>query len=250
MGERRIGTVDLPERMDRAHYFGELNYLELSALFAGPLKAGVLAKWAHQTPRGGSGLHVPWVLTHRQPPRAPQLWAHDASVGDFRESGLGRIALGQLKDAIDKLGATYAIFKSPPLFAPSTAHRDQMKQFFGEVATPETTGAQRVWVPDGLWEPRTAAAFARELGIVCALDPLVREPGQPLELFFELDLPELYFRVSGLGEGGPIRSEKQEDLVALVEHYEGLPLTIVFESPSRWQDARNLKKFLEGAVMD
>jgi hypothetical protein len=36
--------------------------------------------------------------------------------------------------------------------------------------------------------------------------------------------------------------------VMLLEHYEDVPATIVFESPSRWQDARNLRKTLSGAV--
>jgi len=248
MATLRIGTVDLPQGIDREQYFRELSYLELSAMFAGPVRANIVAKWAQATPPAASGLVAPWVLTHRQPPtRGAQLWAHDVNVGDFRDSGLGRIALGQLRDAIIKLEAAHAIFRSPPLFAPSTANREQLKKFFGEIATPETVAATRVWVPDGLWEPRTAVSFATELGIVCAIDPLVREPGQPLELFFELGAPELYVRVSGLGTTGTLRSEKQEDLAALVEHYEDLPLTIAFESPSRWQDARNLKKLLEEA---
>jgi hypothetical protein len=235
----RIGTVDLPQGIDREQYFRELSYLEMSAMFAGPVRGNIVAKWAQSTPPGACGLVAPFVLTHRQPPRAPQLWAHDINVGDFRDSGLGRIALGQLHEAISKLGAAFAIFKSPPLFAPSTAHRDQLKMFFGEIATLEAVGATRVWVPDGLWDPRAAVA--------CAVDPLVREPGQPLELFFDLEAPALYLRITGMGQAGPIRSEKQEDLAALIEHYEALPLTIAFESPSRWQDARNLKKLLEGA---
>jgi hypothetical protein len=64
----------------------------------------------------------------------------------------------------------------------------------------------------------------------------------------DLGAPELYFRIANLGQTGTLRSEKQEDLAALIEHYEDLPLTIVFESPSRWQDARNLKKLLEEAA--
>lgn len=250
MADVRIGTVDLPDRMERETYFRELDYLELSALFAGPVNPGVIAKWATLTPKNAVGLVAPWVLTHRQPPKAPRLWAHDTSVGDFRDSGLGRIALGQLADAIGKLGACAAVFRSPPLFAPSAANRDQLKRFFSEIATPESLGgANRVWIPDGLWESRSAVKLATELGIVCAFDPLVLEPGEPLETHYDLEAPSLYFRISGLGHTGTISSEKQEDLAALVEHYEGRPLTIVFDSPQRWQDARNFKKLLgEGAA--
>ena len=96
MATLRIGTADLPQGIDREQYFRELSYLELSALFAGPLRANNLAKWAQSTPAGASGLIAPFVLTHRQPPKAPQLWAHDITVGDFRDSGLGKIALCQL----------------------------------------------------------------------------------------------------------------------------------------------------------
>lgn len=236
--------------MDREAYFRELDYLELSALFAGPVNPGVIAKWATITPRDSVGLVAPWVLTHRQPPKAPRLWAHDPNVGDFRNSDLGRIALGQLGDALAKLHARAAIFRSPPLFAPSAANRDQLKMFFTEVATPESVGGvSRVWIPDGLWESRAAVKLATEIGIVCAFDPLVLEPGQPLEIHFDLEAPSLYFRVTGLGHSGTIGSEKQEDLVALAEHYEDRPLTIVFDSPQRWQDARNFKKLLaEGAA--
>src|SRR5262245_55373422 len=133
MATLRIGTVDLPQGIDREQYFRSLSYLELSAMFAGPVRANIVAKWAQATPAGGAGLVAPWVLTHRQPPaKSAQLWAHDIHVGDFRDSGLGRIALGQFREAIARLGAAFAIFRSPPLFAPSTANRDQLKQFFAE----------------------------------------------------------------------------------------------------------------------
>jgi uncharacterized protein YecE (DUF72 family) len=245
-----IGTVDLPERIDRERYFRELSYLELSALFAGPLKPGVLAKWAQGAPKGSVGLVAPWVLTHRQAPASPRLWPHDASVGGFRDSAHGRTALAQFREAIDLLGACCAIFRSPPLFAPSAANRDQLRKFFAEVATAEAVGVDRVWVPDGLWETRTAATFAAELGVTCAFDPLVRDPGQPPEIHYDLEVSALYLRITGLGRSGLLRNERQEDLVALLEHYEDLPATIAFESPSRWQDARNLQKLLAGESVD
>lgn len=244
----RIGTVDLPERQERSRYFAALAYLELSALFAGPLKPGALARWQAVAPPGSLGLVAPWVLTQRKAPRAERLWHHDTSVGDFRDSAHGRSALAVFREAVVACQAAHAVFKSPPLFAPSTANRDQLKLFFGEVASEAAVGASRVWVPDGLWEPRAAVRFASELGVICALDPLVRDPGTPAETYEELEAPALYFRVGGLGRGGAIRSEKLEELAALVEHYQDIDLTIAFASPARWQDARNFKKLLEGDV--
>jgi uncharacterized protein YecE (DUF72 family) len=247
MSPARIGTVDIPERVDRSRYFQDLSYLELSALFPAPLKTAALARWQELAPPGALGLVAPWVLTHRKPPKSARLWQHDASVGDFRDSTPGRSALAVFASAVRTLGANLAIFPSPPLFAPSTANRDQLRRFFAEVATPEAVGAERVWIPDGLWEPRAAVGFARELGVTCALDPLVRDPNQPAEVYEDLDAPALYFRITGLGRSGPLRAEALEDLAALLEHYENIELTVAFASPTRWQDARNFKKLLEGA---
>lgn len=244
----RIGTVDIPERVERDRYFQELSYLELSALFAGPLKAASLARWQSLAPPGAVGLTAPWVLTQRKPPAGERLWRHDASVGDFRDSVLGRSALAMFREAAVALSASHAVFASPPLFAPSTANRDQLRRFFSEIATPEAVGADRVWIPDGLWDPRAAVAFATEIGVTCAIDPLVFDPGQPAEVYEDLEAQALYFRIAGLGRSGPIRSEKLEELAALTEHYENIELTIAFASPSRWQDARNFKKLLPTAM--
>lgn len=241
----RIGTVDLPDRVDRERYFRELDFLELSALFAGPLKPSALAKWASVAPKGSIALVAPWVLTHRKPPKATSVWPHDATVGDFRDSAPGRAALAQYGAAIAQLGASHAVFRSPPLFAASAANRATLEKFFSEIATHDALGgAERVWIPDGLWDFRTAIAFAAELGVLCAFDPLVRDPGQPPEIHYDLDVSALYLRVTGLGRSGPLRSERLDDLAMLVEHYEEVPTTIAFESPARWADARNLKKTL------
>lgn len=246
----RIGTVDIPDRTERHRYFRELSYLELSALFAGPLRPGALAKWKTVAPATAIGLVAPWVLTHRQPPTAARLWDHDATVGDFRDSTLSRAALAAFREAVKTVEAGFAIFKSPSLFAPSQANRDRLTTFFREIATTEAVGAKRVWVPDGLWETRSAVKLASELGVLCAFDPLVRAPADPPEIYYGLEVAELYLRIAGLGRTGPIRSEKQEDLIALLMEYAEVPATIVFESPSRWSDARNLKKLLANSTGD
>ena len=106
--ELPIGTVDLPDRVDRDRYFEALSYLEMSGLFAGPLKPGALAKWAEVAPKGGLGLAAPWVLTQRKPPSSAKAWAYDATSGDFRDSAPGKLALAALHDAVVAVSARAA----------------------------------------------------------------------------------------------------------------------------------------------
>jgi hypothetical protein len=242
----RIGTVDLPERpdrdrIDRERYFEELSYLELSALFAGPLKAASLARW-QGAPPGTLGLVAPWVVAQSSPPDAARLWHHDASVGGFRDSAHGRAALAMFHDAVIAVAAGHAVFKSPALYPPSIANREQLRRFFGEIATEEAIGAPRVWLPAGQWEPRAAVRFAGEIGVICAIDPLVHDPGNPAETYEDLEADALYFRIVGLS--GALSLDKLEDLAALAEHYGAIDLTVAFASPARWQDARAFKQIV------
>jgi len=208
------------------------------------VKPGVLAKWGEVAPPKSIGLVAPFSLTHRKPPAGTKLWEHDASTGDFRISETSRGALGQLAEAVTAVDARYVVFRSAEAFSPSAANRDQLRRFFTELATAEAVGAERVWVPGGLWEPRAAISFANELEVICALDPLVRAPGELADPFEDLEADSLYFRIESAGRTGPLRSERLEDLAALIESYEDRALTIVFASSERWQDARNLKKLL------
>jgi len=237
----RIGTVDLPPRMTRERYFEELRYLELSALYAGPLKPSALAKLVEDAPSGSIGLVAPFVVGHRTPPKLPRLWPHDATTGDFRDSPLTRDALAQLRDAARAISARYTIFRSPDAFSPSAANRDRLRMFFSELAPREQFG-ERVWIPGGLWSVRTAAKIASELDLAFSFDPLVRHPGEPAEAYYDLEVSSLYLRIEGAARGSAIRSEKLDELADLVEHYGELPTTVAFASPNRWQDARNFSK--------
>jgi len=209
-------------------------------LFAGPVKPNVLAKWAEVAPPQTIGLVAPFAFTHRQPPSGQKLWPHDATTGDFRTANADVVAA--LREASVTLRARSIVFRSPENFSPSAANRDQLKRFFSEV----TFEIERVWVPGGLWDVRTAVKLAAELGVTVAFDPLVRDPAQPAELYEGLEAASLYFRIAGAGRAGAIRTEQLEDLAALIGHYEDLPLTVAFASPERWHDARNLKKLLDG----
>jgi len=237
----------VPPKIDRERYFRECGYLELSALFAGPLKPSSLAKW-EGAPDRTIGLVVPFPLTHRKPPSGSKLWPTDAASGDFRAGPAARATLDPLREVVVKLRARSVVFRSPESLSPSAANRDALKAFFADVVPRELLGTEteRVWLPGGLWEIRSAAKFAAELGVTLAFDPLVREPGEPAEIFHGLELSALYLRPEGAGRAGTIRQERLEDLVELMEHYEDLSATVAFASPERWNDARNLLKILRG----
>lgn len=207
----------------------------------------MLAKWGEVAPEKSIGLVAPFSLTHRKAPAGTKLWEHDATTGDFRISETSRAAFGQLVEAVTAIDARYVVFRSAESFSPSAANRDQLRRFFAELATADAVGAERVWVPGGLWEPRAAAKLAAELEVTCALDPLVRAPGDLDDPFADLEADSLYFRIESAGRTGPLRNERLEDLAALIESYEDRSLTIVFASSERWQDARNLKKLLADA---
>ncbi len=158
---------------------------------------------------------------------------------------MSREVIAPLREAVQALDAGYAIFRSAETFSPSASNRDQLKRFFAELATEEAVGTERVWVPGGLWEPRAAVAFAAELEVTCALDPLVRAPGELDDPYEGLEADSLYFRIEGAGRAGTIRNERLEDIAALLESYDDRALTVVFASPERWADARNFKKLLD-----
>ncbi|MEO8843217.1 MAG: DUF72 domain-containing protein [Kofleriaceae bacterium] len=236
----------MPARIDRARYFRELTYCELSALFGGPQKPSTFAKWAEVAPPQSLGLVAPFPITHRKAPPlggAATAWPHDAATGDFRDAPLARAALAELITAVKQTQAACVVFRSAENFSASAANRDQLKQFFAELAPEQVIGCERIWVPGGLWDLRTAVKLAAELGVTCAFDPLVRDPNDPPEIHYGLEATSLYLRIES-PRAGLIRNEKLEDLVALIEHYEELPVTVAFASPERWQDARNLKKLL------
>ncbi len=234
----------MPARVDREKFFKELSFCELSALFPGPQKPATFAKWAEVAPPQTLGITAPFVITHRKGPESAKPWPSDPTTGDFRDSPLSRAALADLVTAAKETQAAAVVFRSADNFSASAANRDQLKKFFGEIAPADLfSGAERVWIPGGLWDLRTAVKLAGELGVTCAFDPLVRDPNDPAEIHFGLDVTSLYLRIES-ARSGLIRNEKLEDLVALIEHYEALPVTVAFASPERWQDARNLKKLL------
>ena len=241
MSELRIGTADLPPRTGIEHYFKALSTVEISALIAGPMKPATLIKWKATVPPRSIGLHAPWVITHRKNPSGNAERQADAGSGDFRDSPVVQAAIDELATSAAAIDAWSVIFQSPPLFSPSQGNRDRLRTFFNEIAPAERfTGRVRVWLPDALWEPVAAVRFATELGVLCAIDPLVKDLAYRPGVFSELDTDHAYLRVLGLGRTGPLRQDNQDELAGIAGSYKSA--TVIFATVDRWKDAKNFKR--------
>lgn len=250
MSELRIGTADLPPRTGIEHYFKALSTVEISALAFAPMKPATLVKWKATVPPRSIGLHAPWVITHRKNPSGNTERKADAGSGEFRDSPVVQEALNELASSAEAIDAWSVIFPSPPLFSPSQANRDRLRTFFNEIATAERfAGRTRVWLPDALWEPVAAVRFASELGVLCAVDPLVKDLAYRPGVFSELDTDHAYLRVLGLGRTGPLRQDNQDELAGIAGSYKSA--TVIFATAERWKDAKNFKRnILELAALD
>jgi hypothetical protein len=234
-----VGTAGLPQRIAPEKYFRDLAYLELPDLFAHAMKPSLVARWAEQAKPGTLGLVAPFSLTHRNAPSRAKLWPHDATTGEFRDGKLPRDAYAALVATATALHARCLVLLSPESFSPSAANRERLQRFFAEVAPPGPF--ERVWVPSGLWDLRTAVKLATEVGVTCAIDPLAREPGQPIESTFELEAEALYLRIERAGALGAARLD---DLADVIDHYGDRRLAVALATANRWHDARALLKLL------
>lgn len=194
MGEQvHVGTADLPHGIGWERYFEKLSFIETSVLAKNPAKPSVLTKWRNAAPGPGSFAVV-----------TPGLHVGPAFL-----------------DAARILEPSALVFRTPPSFTPSAANRDELRRVFAEVA-PADLGIARVWMPEGLWDTRTAVKLAAEMGVAFGCDPSLRDQTrEPPEFYATLEVPEVYFRVSGLGRGHRrLPASDLDELAELVEPYE------------------------------
>jgi hypothetical protein len=233
----RVGTVDLPARAGWDRYFGALTYLELTGLFAAPVKTGTLSRWRAAAPPRTLGLVAPWPITHRRPPVGQRGWTSDAWSGEFRDGPAARESLAALAAAAQRLEAAAVVFHSPPDLSTSAATRQHLAAFFSQIAPEDMFGgAIRVWIPGGLWEPSVALAVASDVGVVCSIDPFVTDPERPLP-----PLPgSVYLRPAGLGRSGVLSADRLDELGSLLEESEDA--VVAFATGERLKDAVNFAK--------
>jgi uncharacterized protein YecE (DUF72 family) len=228
-GAITVGCAELPPGMNRAAYFRALPLLEMRLPGDRIPPARVADRWASEAGRAGRIALV-----------APRSMMRFHQADADARAAIEETAVRLAETAVHT-GAAALVFCTPPDLSPSSAHRDALRRFFGDTASPERFAALRVWQPDGLWRPPSAAAFAAELGVIAAVDPLAPDP-------LEEGVPEAaadaaYARVTGLGRAG--RPLGTDDLDRLVEWAASSQrAAIVFATPTRFRDAVALARSL------
>ena len=252
MSEIRIGCADLPPGNVRERYFNQMSYLESSLWLTGPVKAATWKKWT-TSPAGALGLVAPVVITHPSgrsgPEHSYKVPRESGVAGDLRDTPAVREHVALLAKVAAEAKASAVVFHTPAAFSPSQTNRDAVRRFFGETAPAEMFGgATRVWRPDGLWEPTTAVKLATEVGVICAVDPLIEDPGgTPPSFYDELPGDSVYLRISGLGK--PSRKLPVHDIERLVEILVTKDRSwVVFATAERFRDARSLKNLILAAA--
>ncbi len=248
----RVGCVGLPDGIRRDRYFSNLDYAELASTFYVLPKQKVLNRWGENDQRFGV---TAWqAITHPPSgggyPRCNQTFDAQtlSEAGSYRNTAFVTSAVDKLANAATTAGAEVVLFRTPPMWTPSASNQQQLRVFFTEIASAERFGdCQRVWHPDGLWETEQAATLAAELGIVMACDPLPQDPlAPPLEFFAELAQRfdgRGYFRLSGLGQSRKLNEYNREQLLDLADQFQ--TAWLVFDTPSKYHDARSVRKELK-----
>ncbi len=248
----RVGCTDLPPGLRRGRYFERLRYLEVEGTMFKMPKASVLRRWADEAGElGGFGLLAPQVISHKPGSGGYRRGgdglsqAELAQAGSFRATDVVRGAVDALARAAESVRAEVVLFRSPADFSPSASHRDALRHFFTEIASAERFGSTvRVWEPQGLWEPETAAPLAAELGVIYACDPISNDPlGEEPDLFARLPQDSAYFRVSGLGRGNHRFDEYAlAELMEFAAAYERA--WVVFAHPDKYPDSIKLHRLV------
>ena len=235
-----VGCSDFPR--DRKAFYKHATAIEYRVGLFTPPKPSILQGWAAEMSAVGVPTRSVWVawqaFTHRvgdirKGAKLKLLPGEDASrLGHFQKTDENMRVWTRIKEQAVHVGASRILLETTAGFTPSSANRRAMTEFVKDWAK-LPSDMRLVWHPAGFWEREEAAAFAADLGMVLAIDPLVDEK----EALPEDD--EAYFQM--LGRHGLLDNYSDDDLERILDAascYE--EATIVFRTYDSLGDARRL----------
>ncbi len=201
------------------------------------------------------------VLDKEAPPKSAALrrWRKDAgpslrisivaprSVAAARPGKALVEGLERLLEAQRVLEARHVLLATPTELTPSELQKERLAKVVDRIreGLGEAAPLVRVaWSPRGVWEPETAARFARKLDVDLALDPLA----DPQEPFFDDAVG--YYRLSPVGGRTEFPPSRLRRLAEVLAHdarrtdVDGERL-VVFATPHAPREAKRLRTLIE-----
>ncbi|MDD5307661.1 MAG: DUF72 domain-containing protein [Deltaproteobacteria bacterium] len=232
---RKVGTVGFP--MARSRVLAAVDVVELTEAEDSLPKAAIGYKWRAEAPSTvGFTMLAPRALVETPGPRTA-VTGDRSAYGDLKPSSENVALFARAAAFARAVEARAMVLVTPPSVSPAPSSVAQMSAFFAAV---DRGDMDLVWEPHGAWEHERAAAFAREHGIVLAVDPLRDPPPAGDAAYFRL--PPFAAMGSRMGV---------YDLERLAEAAMAFErLVCVFATARALDDARNLKSLLAGGAVE
>jgi uncharacterized protein YecE (DUF72 family) len=226
-----VGTVGYPIAVDRVH----------AAVDAVELTDG-----RHVPPRGKAARRLreraPESLTFTvQLPAALSLSAAElpdielggdrSRFGGFQRSEENLVLWRRGLEFAEQVRAEALVLVTPGSFTPAPGNLNRMEEFLVEA---DRGGLPLVWEPHGPWEHEHAERFARDNGLVLAVDPLRDEPAEGRLAYLRLG--------PFAAMGSRIGVYDLERIAEAASRFERA--LCLFDTPRAVDDARNLKQLL------
>lgn len=225
----RIGTVGYPLPKAKIHKY--VDAIELNEGRNVPPRVKTARKWRKEAPDRIAFTVQMSEYLFATPPAGCPLEGELSRYGGFCSSdenlGLWQRGL-EFAEAMD---AQSLVLLTPAQFTPSKPNRNALEALLAKAPRGDLP---LVWSYSGPWDFEQACAFARDLGMVVAVDPLRdTAPRGPLA----------YFRLGPFSAMGSRMGVYDLERIALAaDEYEAT--LCLFDTPRPLDDVRNLKKVI------
>jgi uncharacterized protein YecE (DUF72 family) len=227
----RVGTVGFPVSKDKL--YPHVDWVEVNDTYATLPKTATAKRWREEAPAHVDfAVQLPRFLFDK-PSAGKPLKGTLAGYGGFRKTEENRKLFEHALRLADTLKSSTLVLLTPGEFTPTQNHQDALADFLRAMPL---EGRGMVWQPSGPWEYEQAARLAKKLGITLAVDPLRDEPPRG-------DLA--YCRLGPFAAlGSRVGLYDLERIAEATESFKRA--VVVFETRRALDDARNLKRALEG----
>lgn len=230
-----IGTVGYPIRKQRV--LAEVDMVEMTEARQIPPGKGTGRRLRSEMPgHSACSIQISSYFVD-DPPAGASLKGAIKAYGDFQVTDESMGLWKRQTDFAKELRAKILVLITPPSIRPSDANIQKMTAFFSSI---DRQGLDIAWEPHGPWEFEYAADFALQNNLVLAVDPL--RDAAPLG-------PLAYFRLGPFSSmGSRVGVYDLEQIAEAASSFE--TAYCVFDTPKSLDDAKNLKKIVDGEEFD